>query len=462
MLKKVHNAPVFSSYKDPSGTIFSSGNRIIRQVHPSYKEEYEQLMTSGLSQKLVSLGYLIPHKEVNFPNANKINSYKYLEPVKIPFISYPYEWCFSQWKDAALLTLSIQKIALEYNMSLKDASAFNIQFLNGKPILIDTLSFEIHTEEPWVAYRQFVEHFLCPLSLMSYTDVRLGRLFQLYLDGIPTDLTKKLLPKKAMLNLNLFFHIYLHASAQKKYNKTKKEMQRKKFGRTALLGLIDSLYSAIEKLQWQADNIWWSDYYRNRISYNEEGLTSKKEIIEKCAELLHPISVWDIGGNTGYFSRIFSKKGIPTICFDIDPASVENNYQEVTKNNEKNILPLFLDLTNPTPALGWNNKERFSLVERRPVDTIMALALIHHIAIGNNVPFSYLASLFSDLCKNLIIEFVPKNDSLVVRLLSMREDIFIDYSKEKFEEEFEKFFDVIKVYPIKKSKRMIYIMKKMD
>ena len=141
-----------------------------------------------------------------------------MQPEIIPFISYAYEWSFSQLQDAALATLAIEKKALEHGMSLKDASAYNIQFRGSRPVLIDTLSFERYREgEPWVAYRQFCQHFLAPLALMSHTDVRLGQLLRVYIDGVPLDLASRLLPGKTKLSLGLATHIHLHAQAQRKY-----------------------------------------------------------------------------------------------------------------------------------------------------------------------------------------------------------------------------------------------------
>ena len=175
---------------------------------------------------------------------------------------------------------------------------------------------------------------------------------------------------------------------------------------------------------------------------------------------IKPSSVWDLGANTGVYSRIPAKMGIDTISFDIDPAAVEKNYRNCIAHNEKNILPLLLDLTNPSPGIGWTNSERMSFNERGPVDLIMALALIHHLAIGNNIPLGRIALFFSYLCKNLIIEFVPKNDSQVRRLLASREDIFNDYSLEKFEEAFINHFRIIKKFQVEESERYIYYMSK--
>ncbi len=206
------------SFRDPNGFIFYRGQTLFRQVQRLYQPHYDQLMQSGLYEALVNAGLLIPHVEEHVDIALKTGAYRVLRPEPLPFISYPYEWCFSQLRDAALATLQIQMEALRFGMSLKDASAYNIQFRNGKPLLIDTLSFEKYEAgKPWVAYRQFCQHFLAPLALMSYTDIRLGQLLRVHLDGIPLDLTSRLLPCNTKLRMGLLTHIHLHGAAQKRY-----------------------------------------------------------------------------------------------------------------------------------------------------------------------------------------------------------------------------------------------------
>jgi len=302
-----------ASFRDPSGFVFASRRTLFRQINESYRENYEHLIKAGLYKKLVDLGLLIPHKEVEKSTSPNKNAYKIIRPERVPFISYPYEWCFGQFKDAALTTLRIQKIALEHGMILKDASAFNIQFLEGKPILIDTLSFEKYKEgEPWVAYKQFCQHFLAPLSLMVYTDIRLSSLFQLYIDGIPLDLASKLLPIRTKFKPSLFIHIHLHAASQKKYSdKTiKKDSIKGRMNKRSFLGLIDNLEGAIKSLNWQSKGTEWADYYPSNNNYLTDSLRYKAKLVEEFLGKTNPKTVWDFGGNTGLFSRIASDKGV--------------------------------------------------------------------------------------------------------------------------------------------------------
>ncbi len=451
-----------SSFRDPSGTIFFKEGEIFRQINLEYKEHYEFLMDSGLYQKLIDLKLLIPHEEVKITPYDEKNIYKIIKPEKIPFISYPYEWSFSQFKQAALTTLEIQKNAIKHGMILKDCSAYNIQFFEGKSVLVDSLSFEKYEEgQLWKGYKQFCEHFLAPLSLMSHKDIRLGQLLRIHLDGIPLDLTSSILPVKTKISFHLLSHIHAHAKSQKHYEDKDIKIKERKLGKNSLVGLVESLYSAIKKMKWELKKTEWGTYYSD-TNYSEVAFLEKNKIINELLEKIQPKEVWDVGGNVGIFSRLASNIGINTVCFDIDPVAIEKNFLEVIDKNEKKILPLLLDLTNPTPGIGWENQERTSFINRGPTDTVFALAIIHHLAISNNLPLEKIGKFFSEICENLIIEFVPKEDSQVQRLLRTRKDIFGSYNLEEFKQVFGKMFEFVESFNIQNSKRTLHYLRKVE
>jgi hypothetical protein len=454
--------PLGASFRDPSGFLFERGGELFRQVNPAYREEYDQLIASGLYQTLVEKNLLIPHEEVESPDGEAGMAYKLLRPEQVRFISYPYEWCFRQLKDAALATLEVQRQALRCQMSLKDASAYNIQFHRGRPILIDTLSFERFQEgQPWVAYRQFCQHFLAPLSLMALRDVRLGLLLRVHIDGIPLDLAARLLPRGSYLRFALLTHIHLHAAAQKRFagQATAANPPGRTMSQTALLGLIDSLESGVRSLRWKPAGTAWSDYYESH-HYSAEGLEQKGQILAGFLERIEPDLVWDLGANTGRFSRIASGRGCLTVSCDFDPAAVEINYRQSRKEKDLHLLPLWMDLTNPSPSLGWHHRERSSLLERGPADAVLGLALVHHLAISNNVPLPQLASFFAEAGRWLVVEFVPKQDAQVQRLLASRQDIFTSYDQENFERAFAERFTIHQAVPVRDSERIIYLMER--
>jgi len=455
------NGIIPSSFRDPSGFLFYQGGSIYRQVNNLYKDNYDHLMGCGLYESLVDSELFIPHEEVNVAQPRYDNAYKVIIPEPILFISYPYEWCFSQLRDAALSTLRIQRIALDFGMSLRDASAYNIQFRKGKPVFIDTLSFEKYREgSPWVAYRQFCQHFLAPLTLMSHKDIRLSQLFRVYIDGIPLELTSSLLPIRTYFKFFSLLHIHLHAMSQKRYagKSFDKKLATKPFSLRSFRGLIDSLESSIRRLTWHPRPTEWNDYYGEGNRYASQAMEHKKQLVATFLDKIHPKMVWDLGANTGLFSRIASGRGIETISFDIDSACVEKNYLDVIAKGETNLLPLLLDLTNPSPQIGWLNQERMSIFERGPSDTVLALALIHHLAISNNLPLDRIAMFFRKICSWLIIEFIPKTDPQVQKLLSTRTDIFPKFTQEAFEAEFVNSFSIQSSVKIKDSERTLYLM----
>jgi len=454
---------VRGSFRDPSGFMFKHDGKLYRQVNQKYREEYDLLMNSGLFDQLNKSRTLIAHKEVELALAPRPEiAYKVIQPEIVDFISYPYEWCFNQLKDAAILTLAIARRALEFGMSLKDASAYNIQFHQGRPIFIDTLSFEKYEEgTPWVAYRQFCQHFLAPLALMAKADIRLAQLMRLHIDGIPLDLASKLLPGSTRLNFGLTTHIHIHAKSQQRYadKEVSQDKVKARMSKTSMYGLLDSLLSTVKSLNVKTIQTEWTDYYQDN-NYTQASFEAKRQLVRSFIEQVQPKQVWDLGGNTGEFSRAASELQIPTVCFDIDPGAVQQNYDLVKANKEKFMLPLCMDLTNPSPDLGWHNAERESMQARGPVDLVMALALIHHLAISNNVPLLDVADYFADLGEYLIIEFVPKSDSQVKRLLASRLDIFPDYTLEGFRNAFKQRYVLLDEKPVEGSERTLFLMKR--
>jgi hypothetical protein len=456
-------APLPGSFRDPSGFIFELDGVLYRQINKVYGSHYDFLIRSGLYERLTEEGMLVRHHELDRSEEATSDAYKFICPERVRFISYPYEWCFTQLKDAAILTLDIQLMALAHDMTLKDASAYNIQFDKGRPIMIDTLSFEKYEEgHPWSAYRQFCQHFLATLALMSKKDIRLNNLLLAYIDGIPLDLASTLLPMSTWLKPGMLIHLHLHSKSQKKYSNTDslnpgKKIDARPVSKPALVVILKGLRKTISKLECPIKDTEWANYY-DATNYSDTAAEKKRELVSRFLENARPETVWDLGGNTGVYSRIATDMGVPTICFDIDPMAVDFNYQQVRRNNETLILPLLLDLTNPSPGLGWAGTERDSFSRRGPADCIMALALIHHLAISNNLPFDKIASFLAALCRSLIIEFVPKEDSQVQRLLSSREDVFTQYDQECFENVFAEFFDINEQAPIHHSHRTLYLM----
>jgi len=454
-----NSSKVPGSFRDPSGYLFRLEGKLYRQVNNVYRENYDLLMRSGLYEELAGLGLLVRHEEVDIRGPEPAEAYRVICPETLPFISYPYEWCFSQLKDAALLMLKIQKMALGRGMTLKDCSAYNVQFSGGRLLLIDTLSFEKYLEgRPWTGYRQFCQHFLAPLALMSYKDVRLGQLLRIYLDGVPLDLAGSLLPGRTRLSLPLLAHIHLHARSQAHYADRKTDVKNLRLSLNGLYGIIEQLADTVRGLTWRPRGRGWDAYYTDH-NYSNTAFEHKKEMVGRFLKRLGPATVWDLGANTGVFSRVAAAGGAETISFDMDAAAVEINYLSCLKEKQEHILPLVVDLSNPSPGTGWENSERMSMAGRGPADTVLALALVHHLAVSNNVPLERIAGFMSGLCRSLIIEFVPRDDSQLQRMLATRDDVFSGYTQQGFEQAFGRHFIIDECAAIRESHRTLYLMR---
>ena len=452
------------SFRDPSGFVFAAGGTLYRQVNRSFADEYDACVSSGLYDDLIASGMLVAHRDVGAGLAAAPDAHTVIQPTLVPFISYPYEWSFGQLRDAALLTLDVQERALDRGFVLRDASAYNVQLVDGCPLFIDTLSFERYRDgAPWAAYKQFCEHFLVPLALMSARDARCGRLQREYLDGIPLDLGSALLPRGSWLRPGMLLHVHLHARAMRRYASASvaEVSGGRRVSKRAMLRLVASLRDAVQGLDWRPAGTTWVDYASDH-NYSDQAIEAKRRLVREYVAAVAPRTVWDLGGNTGTFSRVAREVADSVVCFDADPAAVELNYREVRARKETGLLPLQMDLMNPSAAHGWAHEERLSLEARGPADLIMALALVHHLAIANNVPLPVLASWLARLGGALLIEFVPKSDSQVGCLLTNRADIFPQYTPEGFERAFESRWRIAAKQRIDDSPRTLYLMRRRD
>lgn len=456
---------VNASFRDPSGFVFRQDGEIYRAINQVYKKDYDHLKKSGLYSRLVKENLLVKHREVAAKNQGGV--YKIIKPELVKNIIYPYEWSFNQLKDVALQALRIQQISLKYGMSLKDCSAYNFQFVNMSPLLIDSLSFEKSSEgKPWTAYKQFCQHFLAPLALAYYCDQRLSNLLKHYLDGIPLDLASNLLPKSTYLKIPLLFNLHLHAKSQNIFSKKKqlgrvKSFSDKTMSANSIQALIDNLEAAIKSLSWKEKDSFWKDYYQDN-SYSGTSFSHKKKIVSSFLNVSKKSkTVLDLGSNQGIFSFLAVEQGFETIALDYDHACIDRIYLISKKRGYKNILPIVNDLSNPSPALGWSHNERDSLMARFKSDIVLALALMHHLIIGNNVPLVKCVDFMAEITgKYLIIEYVPTDDSQVKEMVMLRSD-FHNYSETDFVREFGKKFKVLKKEKVSsRSGRIMFLMEK--
>ncbi len=451
-----------ASFRDPAGFLFSQNGILYRQVNTSFQDDFRFLHDSGLYRDLLDRNLIIAAPLSDEQPEAADSAFAVLRPERIPFVSYPYEWSFSGLKNAALLTLELQRHALDHGMVLKDATAYNIQFIGTGPIHIDTLSFARYCDgEPWVAYRQFCQHFLAPLTLMASVDPRTGLLLRTFIDGIPLDLACRLLRGRVKFNPYLFIHLFLHECFTRKDIHSERRAPRvHRLEKKKHLDLLQSLAYAISGLSLPGRRTNWTDYYdRNR--YSAGAFRAKCAIVNGCIDTIRPSNLLDVGANSGVFSKEAAAKGIYSVAVDFDAQVINGLYDSLSGPNASALLlPLVIDSTNPSPALGFGHEERESFSSRCDFDAVLALALMHHLLLTHNVPFFRMAGWFKSLGKNLIIEFVPSNDSQFQGMVATKTGVHQDYTRAGFEKAFGEHFLIEESAAIPESTRIIYRMRR--
>jgi len=447
------------SFRDPAGFIFSSGGEALRVVTAHGAEDYANLMRCGLGASLISEGLLLAHEELPAASVDWPGARYLLRPEQLVFVSYPYEWCFSQLKDAALLTLEIQDRALAHGMRLKDASAFNVQFHKGRPVLIDTLSVEVDPGGPWVAYEQFCRHFLAPLLLIESISADAGRLSSLDLGGVGLGFASRLLGWRSYFKAGAFLHVHMHAKAIARQNAIQAQAQGGRRG--ASKKVVDSLRRAVDAVKPPRFQSEWSDYEGKSAQYTAEALEEKTRFAGQVLLQTPHGLVYDVGGNTGNYSRIAAEAGHFCVLFDGDVQCVERVYRSMKETGETRILPLRLDVSNPTPALGVNLEERSSLFARPKADLVMALALVHHLRLRENIPFSLIAEFFARLGRTLLLEWVGPEDPMARPMLTAKQ-IPPDYSLEHLLDAFSSRYRLVERKPLTGMDRSLLVLECLD
>ncbi len=438
--------------------MFERDGQWFRHLNASYAADYALLMGSGLYDALVRKNKLIPHTEIRENVSGSAHFHVTLLPQQITFISYAYEWSFDMLRDAALLTLDVGLEAIAHGMILKDATSFNVQFEQAKPVFIDTASFEKYDEtKPWIAYRQFCESFLAPLLLTHYTGMDLNRLLMAYPEGIPIAICAKLLPWKSWFSLLTVLHIHLQAGVK---TDNRQQEHRQGFSRQKLRNILQHLRRGIAALRIGGEKTVWSDYYSDTIK-SQAYLQEKQAAFHQLLDALPAGTALDIGANRGVFSRLLAEKHWQVIAADFDPGAINDLYLDLKKVAATDVLPLVVDIIQPTPALGWSNTERASFMERSTYDLVSALALVHHLAIAKNIHFEQMAPCFHALCgKYLIIEFVEKEDEKARILLQRKETGYEWYNRSGFEAHFTLLFSLVHSMQLSNGLRTLYLWKR--
>jgi len=423
------------SFRDPSGHVHHEGGRIFRTVLPPGADDYEFVRGTGLHEHLQASGSLIGSAPVAELDASWAEgAHVVLEHPRLPFVSYPFEWSFPALKAAALLTLDVSLDALDHGVALSDASAYNIQFDGPRPVFIDYLSFRQYQEgEFWGAHRQFCEQFLNTLLLTAKTGVPYHPWMRGSLEGIPALELAPLLSLRAKASWRMLTQVVLQARFQKGSRaQSAVKVNRMKLPREAYRANMSSLRRWIERLEPASGRYSpWSGYAQDH-SYASSEEQRKQQFVAEYAGSVRPDLMWDLGCNTGEYSVVALTAGAGRVVgFEGDHGALDTAYLRATRESLA-FLPLYMDLANPSPDQGWAQHERHGLAGRADADGLLALAVIHHLAIGRNIPLAWVVDWLVGLAPTGVIEFVPKADPMVQRLLDLRKDIFADYSWETF------------------------------
>ena len=451
------------SFRDPSASIFIFENRIIRKINKSGNEKINLFLSSKILEESIEQNYLVDTWIVDDQELKKkFNSEFLLEHKKVPFISYPYEWSFEQLKDAALHHLNFNIFLLEKNFQLSDATAYNIQFIGNKPIFIDAMSIEKYdVGSNWNGHNQFCEQFLNPLIINSRKKIFHNNWYRGNIEGISNADTCKILNIFQKLNPTIFLNVVLPTFFENK-NKLKNidelkllKNNKRNFNKNSYLWMLKNLKKFISKIKKSNEKTFWKNYDVDN-TYSDEQFEIKKKIVSEFIKKNKSKNLCDLGCNTGEYSEISINNGCKNVVgFDYDQGALGKSY---LRSKQKNLqfLPLYLDAANPSSNIGWNQTERFGLLERCNFDAMIALAFEHHLAIAKNIPLNDLIEWFISIAPKGLIEFVPKEDETIQIMLKYRKDIFIDYTEENFKKLLLQKAKIIQINNIKNTKRKIY------
>ncbi len=456
------------SFRDPDTRVFLQDGAILRGLSERALADWTSLAATGFFARFTEAGHLIPTRQVDAPGDSlpapsaAVGSWAaVLEHDRVPVVSYPYEWSFGMLRDAALLQLDLTLAALDEAMTLKDATPFNVQWIGARPTFIDVGSFTTYTPgDPWAGYRQFCETFLYPLFLQAYRNVPFHPWLRGRLEGITAEQCRGCLSLRDWLRPGVLAHVVLQAQAQARFERSdgdvRRELRNAGFGAAMIRNNVARLRRTVERLAWTPARSTWSGY-QDEHTYDDAEVERKQAFVQRVAAERRRTLVWDIGCNTGVYSRIASEHADTVLALDADHLVIDRLYAALRQDDDhRNILPLVADVADPSPGLGWRGMERRPLADRGAPDLILSLALMHHVVIGRNVPLDDFVAWLADFGADVVLEFVGRDDPMVKRLLRNRGDQAITYSADAVREALARCFDVVTAETMTSGTRTLY------
>ena len=451
------------SFRDRDSRVFVSGEHVFRALTPAALSAWQAVAGTTFLKEALHDGSVIASEFVRDSGLTDRDGAEWagvLQHERIPFISYPYEWCFSMLREAALLHLRLLEQGLADGVILKDATPFNVQFRGVRPVFIDIGSFVPHQPgDAWIGYRQFCQTLLYPLMLQAHHRVDFQPSLRGRISGItPTDFAR-LQSFRDWFRRGVLTHVVLHAALESHAadadRSVARDLRSSGFDRSLILANVRKLNVVVERLKWDERRSTWSEYDAASDPVRLDG--AAKEDFVRSVLAQHPGELaWDLGCNLGRYSRIAAEHLRTVVAMDSDHWTVERLYRELQSEGDGRILPLVVNLADPSPGLGWRGMERRSLEHRGKPDVVLALALIHHLVIRENIRLDELLEWFRSLGGRLIIEFVERDDPQVRSLLRNRSDLCPDYSREKFDRLFAQRFEILESRPLPSSTRILF------
>jgi len=451
------------SFRDPDTRVFFHDGKVFRCLSARALADWTRLEGTRFFGRFTEQGQLIPTRQVvdrtGLPDLAPAWA-AVLEHARLPVVSYPYEWSFGMLKDAALLQIDLTLAALDEEMTLKDATPFNIQWIGSRPTFIDLGSFTAYEPgEPWAGYRQFCETYLYHLFLQAYRNVPFQPWLRGRLDGITAEECRAWLSARDYLRSGVLTHVHLQARAQARYEDADRdvraELRAAGFGAALIRNNLIGLRRTVAHLRWASGGSTWSGYERSQ-PYTRADLERKTGFVRRVLSTRRWSRVWDIGCNTGVYSRLAAEHAEYVLALDSDHLVIDRLYAALRAESRATILPLVADVADPSPGLGWRGMERRPLTDRDAPDLILCLALMHHVVIGRNVPLADFVEWLAGFDADIVIEVVDRGDPMVEGLLRHRRDQAIEYSGAAAAALLARHFDVVTRDPEQNGTRTLY------
>lgn len=434
-----------ASFRDPHSAVLLAGDQVLRRLSPPAADDWRRLREAAFFARRVSAGEVIGTEELaatDRPDVGDETAWPVvLRHDRIPFVSYPYEWCFSQLQDAGGLHIDLLLDALAERLTMKDGYAYNLQFRGAAPVFIDVGSFEAYGGGPWAGYRQFCQTILFPLLLQAHRNVSYRPLLRGQVNGIEPVQMRALMGGRDLMRTGVLKHVVLHSAVDARSagkgdgsRATAEKLRDSGYSDAVALAAARNVGTLVRRLRWKPGESHWTTYQQTSTYTDDERQQKTAFVTEALARQASRL-VLDLGCNDGTFARVAQEHADYVVAVDGDEQTIDALYRQLRAEGNRAILPLVMDLTDPSPAIGWRSRERVSFLDRARPDAILALALVHHLAIGANVPLPEVVSWLHGFGGRLVVEFVEPTDPMAQRLLANKpEGLFPDYRREVFEE----------------------------